>query len=231
LFERAHHRRITTVLQGLNADLLAGLRCYFGGGTAIVMRHGEYRESADIDFLVSDIGGYRELRELVKGDVGINALTRRPLTPLREVRADQYGIRTLIDVGGSAIKFDIIHEGRIALDTPGTEDHIWGVATLTTLDMATSKLLANADRWADTGLFSRDIIDLAMMALPAYVLQRAITKASGPYGTSIKDCLNKAIDHLRDNPHRLDECMTALRIDTTPKAVLWQHIRRLYQSD
>jgi len=29
--------------------------------------------------------------------------------------------------------------------------------------MATSKLLANSDRWADEGVFNRDVIDLAMM--------------------------------------------------------------------
>jgi hypothetical protein len=33
------------VLQSLNAELLRTHRCYFGGGTAIVLRHGEYRES------------------------------------------------------------------------------------------------------------------------------------------------------------------------------------------
>jgi hypothetical protein len=29
--------------------------------------------------------------------------------------------------------------------------------------MVTSKLLANADQWADASFFSRDVIDLAMM--------------------------------------------------------------------
>lgn len=41
MFERPHHQRIA-------------------------LRHGEYRESVDIDFLVSDAAGYRELRQLVK---------------------------------------------------------------------------------------------------------------------------------------------------------------------
>ena len=44
-----------------------------------------------------------------------------------------------------------------------------GVSTPTRLDMATSKLLANSAALADDGVFSRDVIDLAMMglALPA----------------------------------------------------------------
>ena len=43
---------------------------------------------------------------------------------------------------------------RISLDPPGPADSICGVATLTPLDMAASKLLANSDRWADDGTFS-----------------------------------------------------------------------------
>ena len=35
----------------------------FGGGTAISLRHGEFRESVDIDFLTCDLAGYRRLRE------------------------------------------------------------------------------------------------------------------------------------------------------------------------
>lgn len=59
MFERLHHRHIAGVLGALNAPLLRDNHCLFGGGTAIALMHGEYRESIDIDFLVSDIGGYR----------------------------------------------------------------------------------------------------------------------------------------------------------------------------
>lgn len=37
--------RIASVLEALDAGLLADSRCYFGGGTAIALRYGEYRES------------------------------------------------------------------------------------------------------------------------------------------------------------------------------------------
>ena len=36
----------------------------------------------------------------------------------REVRADQYGIRTLLRTEGIDIKFEIVSEGRIALQVP-----------------------------------------------------------------------------------------------------------------
>lgn len=58
MFERPHHQRIATVLSALDGSFLLDNNCLFGGGTAIALRHGEYRESVDIDFLVSDIGSY-----------------------------------------------------------------------------------------------------------------------------------------------------------------------------
>ena len=53
------------------AAMLRSHHCYFGGGTAIVLRHGEYRESADIDFLVSDIAAYRSLRQRLQVQAGL----------------------------------------------------------------------------------------------------------------------------------------------------------------
>jgi len=32
LFERQHHRDVALVLQALDPEVLAGRRCYFGGG-------------------------------------------------------------------------------------------------------------------------------------------------------------------------------------------------------
>ena len=203
--------------------------CLFGGGTAMALRHGEYRESVDIDFLTSDLSGYRALRQRLTGPGGINAITRpqTPLEQLREMRADQYGVRTLLGVDGVAIKFELILEGRIALAPPFPDDRICGVATLTPLDMATSKLLANADRWADDSVLSRDLIDLAMMQPPKRLLQLAVAKAKQAYGDSIDSSLLKAIEALRARPHRLDHCMAAMRMTTVPKALLWKRIKAL----
>jgi hypothetical protein len=118
-------------------------------------------------------------------------------------------------------------EGRIALESPGAEDRICGLAALTPLDMATSKLLANSDRWRDDAVFSRDLIDLAMMAPTKKLLHRAIDKARTAYGDSVGTDLAKAIQDLRDRPHRLGDCTQVLRMGTVPKAVLWARIRAL----
>lgn len=229
MFEREHHRRIATLLQALDADGLAANACLFGGGTAMALRYGEYRESVDVDFLVSNRDGYRQLRQRLTGPDGINALTRPglPLTQTREMRADQYGLRTLLRVDDVDIKFEIVLEGRIALEAPGADDRLCGVATLTPLDMATSKLLANSDRWRDDAVLSRDLIDLAMMAPPKPLLRLAIDKAAGAYGDSVATDLARAIQDLRERPHHLDHCMHAMRMTTVSKAVLWTRIKAL----
>jgi hypothetical protein len=229
LFERAHHRRIASVLESMDADRLAANACLFGGGTAMALRYGEYRESVDIDFLVSDRDGYRTLRQQLTGPDGLRAITRpgRLLNQVREVRADQYGVRTMLRVDDVEIKFEIVLEGRIALESPGAGDRLCGVATLTPLDMATSKLLANSDRWRDDAVLSRDLIDLAMMAPTKPLLRQAIAKAQGAYGASIEVDLARAIQELRERPHRLDHCMSAMRMTTVSKALLWTRIRSL----
>lgn len=229
LFEREHHRRVTAVLESLDADRLVASRCLFGGGTAIALRHGEYRESVDIDFRVSDRDGYRQLRQLLAGANGIHAIEKpyASLNLAREIRADQYGIRTMLREDDLEIKLEIVLEARITLDPPGAEDRICGIYTLTPLDMAASKLLANSDRWRDDSVQSRDLIDLAMMAPGKDLLRLAIAKAKGAYGDSIESDLGRAIADLRQRPHRLDDCMQALRMTTVSKAVLWARIKAL----
>jgi hypothetical protein len=229
MFERPHHQRIAHVLAALDGELLRQHGCLFGGGTCIALRYGEYRESVDIDFLVSDAAGYRELRQLLTGNQGINAFVRpgaQPLVMLRDVRGDQYGLRTMVQMDGQAIKFEIVREARIELEASGKDDVVCGIATLTPLDLAASKLLANSDRQADDGAFNRDLIDLAMMALPLPVLRAALAKAELAYGPTVTRDLGKAIARLQERAGWLERCMQAMAI-TLPKAVLWQKIRAL----
>ena len=229
LFERQHHRSIASVLEALDAEVLASNACIFGGGTAMALRYGEYRESLDIDFLVSKLDGYRQLRQRLTGPDGLRAILKpgQVLNQTRDMRADQYGLRTLLRVDGVDIKFEIVLEGRIQLDAPLAEDRICGVASLTPLDMATSKLLANSDRWRDDAVLSRDLIDLAMMAPPRKLLQLAIAKAKAAYGDSVQADLAKAIQDLKERPHRLDRCMQDLQMNTVSKALLWARITAL----
>lgn len=230
-FKRPHHQRIAAVLEALDGALLKQRRCLFGGGTAIALRYGEYRESVDIDFVVSAREAYRDLRQLVTGEAGIRALFRDGGPGWLEtapVRADQYGIRTQLRVAGAPIKFEIIVEGRIALDAPSRRDALCGIATLAPLDLATTKLLANTDRWNDDGSFNRDIIDLAMMRPTQALLAKAVGKAAEAYGDAVRRDLDKTFLRLQTREGWFERCLAVMAIEL-PAAVIWQHLRRLRQ--
>jgi hypothetical protein len=227
LFERPHHRDIALVLQSLDASALSRRHCYFGGGTAMALRYGEYRESRDMDFLVSDLAGYRDLRQMLGNVRGFLPIARAGIVVelAREVRADQYGIRTHLRSGASTIKFEIVLEARIDLAAPADGDRVCGIQTLAPIDLAAEKLLANADRWADDSVYSRDLIDLAMMRADRRLLEAACVKAEGAYGESVRSSLSQAVDGLEARPGRLEACMTALSIDGVTRAQLWQAVR------
>ncbi len=227
-FKRVHHQHIAQVLQNLDAALLDKLGCYFGGGTALALLHGEYRQSNDMDFLISGIDGYREMRALLTGVGGFKSLAKPGgvIAQVAEVRADQYGVRGRIEVEGISMKLEIVFEGRIKLGTPADTDRICGVAHLSQLDLAAEKLLANSDRWLDAATFSRDIIDLAMMDADRHLLQRALAKAELAYGVSIKRDLAKATERVLRTPAWLDRCVAAMDI-SEPKASLVQRLVKL----
>lgn len=229
MFAREHHRRIQKALEALNGLVLNEHACYFGGGTAIALRQGEYRESVDLDFLVSNLDAYRDLRQLLGQRQGLAAIFRPGSDAVErsgEVRSDQYGIRTWLNINDVRIKFEIVFEARINLAVPGKEDSICGIAALTRMDMAVTKLLANSDRWADDGVFSRDVIDLAMLEMSQAELEAACGKAEAAYGPSVRRDLAKAVDQMHSRHGWMERCMDKLAIQL-PKAFLWERIRRL----
>jgi len=199
------------VLESLDVERMLRCQCLFGGGTAIVLAHGEYRESLDVDFIVSSVAGYRELRSLVNAE-GIAALMKRPLPLRREARIDQYGIRCALDVGGVAIKFEVVFEGRVALADPLPEQRIAGVWTLRREDQVATKLMANSDRWADASVCCRDIIDLAMLAEGGAADPAGVAKAVAAYGDSVFTDVDKARARLLEHEGRLASCMARLQM-------------------
>lgn len=229
MFERLHHRRVAQVLLALDGGRLDAMQCRFGGGTAIALRWGEFRESVDMDFLVSDAEAYRELRQCLAGADDLAPLLRAGVAPIRLLRPwriDQCGILTVLQVESSEIKFEIVREARIVLDPPGRNDRLCGIGTLTDIDAAASKLLANADRWRDDSVFSRDAIDLAMMNQPPRRLRPALEKARCAYGDVVRIDLDKALKRLRGDPVHLQRCLGALSM-TLPPAALQQRLRAL----
>ncbi|MDO4682463.1 MAG: nucleotidyl transferase AbiEii/AbiGii toxin family protein [Lautropia sp.] len=210
MFERLHHQRIARVLAAFDTAFLQEADCYFGGGTAIVMALSEYRESRDIDFLCASTEGYRLLRNTITQQ-SLGRLLKSPLSYRREIRADRYGIRTVIDIDGVPIKLEIVNEGRIRIG--GSVDEVLSVPVLCRADMYAEKLLANADRGQDRSTLNRDIIDLAMMiAHWGEIPSQAWEKAESAYGQHVARAYHDACGMIRDL-NWLKQCLERMQMD------------------
>lgn len=210
MFQQDFHQKIFTVLNQLDADFLRECRAYFGGGTFISLNQGEYRLSKDIDFLCSSGEGYRLLRQEVRTR-GYNALftSQNQMRLSGEIQTNQYGVRFPILVEDTLIKFEMIVEGRIQLGEPSYPS--WcPVPCLNEVDCFAEKLLANADRWMDSSVESRDLIDLAVQRLKSPLPQEAIDKAEAAY--DVVESLKKAILNFQEKPDYRDRCFSSLRI-------------------
>lgn len=210
MFERPHHQRIVRILQALDPQLLAEAKCYFGGGTAIVLQLDEYRESIDIDFLCSDKAGYRMLRNAIAPPT-LGALLRTPVKHVRDVRTLRDKISTFLEIDGTPVRIEFLLEGRINIE--GAIDPLLGVPVLSRIDLYAEKLLANTDRALDRSAMSRDLIDLAMMIqtwgpIPAAALE----KAEAAYGKAIGDNYDRGLELLGYDRYRSD-CLKAMAMD------------------
>lgn len=218
MYKRPHHQKIATVLAAMNNKFLSDAKCYFGGGTAISLLLGEYRESIDVDFLCADQEGYRKLRSSVFNN-GLGEIFAQRIDLMREVRVDRDGIRTILSIDGTPIKFEIVREARI--DLAGTDMPNISVPCLTKDDLFAEKLLANADRYNDKSVMSRDVIDILMMesnwgAIP----QLSWNKAENAYGDYVHVTFKKAKEMLRSNPQYFRECLEKMGIDDNTGAML-----------
>lgn len=218
MFERAHHQRISGILKSLDANLLLKCGCFFGGGTAIALSRGEYRESVDVDFICSSVDGYRVIRQRVNV-LDQTWLFKHPVSIVREPRVDKYGIRLGAAVDDVPIKIEITFEGRIALKDPIPEDKIEGVWTLSQEDLVATKLMANADRYGDDSVMSRDLIDLAMLSDDCVLDATGISKARHAYGDSIDKAFVRSKELLLGREGRLTRCMKDMRMTIDPDSL------------
>ena len=210
-FARPGHQQVHAILSRMDSVFLAKIRCFFGGGTRIVLELGEYRESRDMDFLCSDRVGYRLLRESVSG-TSLGPILAPDLSLAREVRADQYGIRTFIEHNEIKLKFEIVREARIEIDG----EAIAGipVACLTRRHCFAEKFLANTDRGLDASTLSRDIVDLAFM-IEGWSRQDAdagMAMAKMAYGDSVLRALATVTRKMREDKIYRNRCVDGLAI-------------------
>ena len=195
-FKRAEHNEVLAALEQLNAAFLRDSHCYFGGGTRIVLELGEYRVSRDVDFLCADVVGYRAVRETITED-SLGAIAKSKLRLARDVRGDQYGVRTAIQCATLKLKFEIVREARIALE--GATIPRLPVSCLTRKHCFAEKFLANADRGMDASTLSRDAVDLAFMieGWGARDAAAGAALARVAYGPTIDRELARAVTRLR----------------------------------
>lgn len=213
-FRRPAHRQALTILAGLDRDFLAEAQCFFAGGTRIVLELGEYRESKDVDFLCAERDGYRRLRETVS-ETSLGRILARSMPLAREVRADQYGIRTFLESDGVRFKFEIIREARIDIESESVA--AIPVPCLTRRHCFAEKFLANADRGLDASTLSRDIVDLAFMieGWSEADARAGMAIAAAAYGDSIQRSLEAALRKLKDDRVYRKRCIDGLAIEET----------------
>jgi len=211
-FGKPEHRIIAEALGLMDRDFLTATKCWFGGGTAIVMKLGEYRRSLDLDFLCADAGGYRELRTRAS-ELGVRAFFPEPVEAIRDFQIDQYGLRTVVRLKGQPIRFEVVREGRI--DLRGHFDEDLRIPALVAADMFAEKLLANADRCQDRATAYRDAFDLGML-VKAYgrIPAEALDKAQTAYGPDIERKVAWVVGKLRDKSE-LRDAAEILQMDVT----------------
>lgn len=217
MFELDHHQKVITILRSLRSDFFTEISAYFGGGTFLTLLYDEYRQSRDIDFICPVGEGYRRLRSEIY-DKNYNAVFKdfSDISFPGEIKADQYGVRFVVKADGIPIKFEIIAEARISLQS--AEFHSWSeVPCLSATDAWAEKLLSNADRWADRVVESRDLIDLSILRLQSEIPKHSIEKAE--YAYPVIKPLEKSVRFFQTDSGYRKTCFSSLQVKDRSKII------------
>jgi hypothetical protein len=118
-------------------------------------------------------------------------------------------------IAGDRIRVELIREARLELDA-GTTPTWSPVDCLSLQECYAEKLLANADRWADRQVLSRDLIDLgALRYRIGPIPEAAWKKVEAAYRTAARDDLRKALAAFDGDPSYQQRCFEGLQIKTT----------------
>lgn len=209
-FNHPHHQKILTILKALDSEILLQSGTCFGGGTLLTLEYKEYRWSKDIDLVCPAGPGYKLIRQAIydKNYAALFKDTASIETP-GQIKKDQYSIIFAVKVEDELIKFEIFNEARITLGKPVQPD--WSpIPCLNIIDRYTEKLLANADRWSNTAVESRDLIDLCVLRKYEILPKEAIEKAEAAY--PVVDPLKDAILNFQRNADYRRRCFSSLQI-------------------
>lgn len=228
MFDRLQHRRIAFILQNLKKENLAACGCLFGGGTALSLQLGEYRESVDIDFSCGSTEHYAKLR---KGffDEGASFLFHHDLTLSRELRADRSALRCTIDLkdGEKPIKFEIILEGYLGGLLPSITQ-VCDIPCLHPQDSMATKLMANADRGLDEAFAFRDLIDF-IIATDHFgpISSESLARIKKTYDDTAEKSAVKTARYLVEHPKKLETAFLELSINDDVTSLIKKKITHI----
>lgn len=220
--KRIRHQAIYAALLHFDAQFLATHQILFGGGTRIALELDEYRESVDIDFLCPDKASFRAVRAAVTPD-SLGQLVTQEFVYLRQIRADRDAVRCVISINNINIKLEFVSCADYDLKP---DQNIFPIPCLDRHSCFFTKLLANADRYADPPF--KDIFDLlAMFEAWGDIPQSAIAEADLHYSRRVVlHGLNQAIARIEKKPQEflkiathelMIEANTAQRLLSTVK--------------
>lgn len=215
MFEREPHQRIAALLKSFDEQVLLKHHCLLGGGTAIALARGEYREARHIELICCSAEAYRTIRQNIDAQDS-SWLFRVPVRLTREPNFVRHGIRAAAVLDDTPVHIEIILEGRLPMKHPAPEDRVAGVWSMAEEDLVATKLMANADRYADDSCHSRDIIDLAMLATDGILSPAGVAKARTVYEKNIDIALVRAKEMLLETDGRLVQCMGELKMKMHP---------------
>jgi hypothetical protein len=178
-------------------------------------------------FMIAEDEKYRALRARVRMDGPSVLFSSSSNIGLPQTfLSDQYGIRGWVEILGTKIKLEIVSEGRIEFETPGPQDAIGSIQSLTESDLVAEKLLANSDRFLDSSVFARDLIDLAFIGHPNLRNSKGFKKAVAAYSQTIENDLTRSVDKFLGDLNWANRCLEALDVEA-PRALVFKLVEKL----
>ena len=210
-YKLKHHQVIASALHNFNSLFFCKNHIIFGGGTRIAMDIDEYRASVDIDFLCPDMAAYRAVREQIN-NVSLGGLVNKDFVYKREIMADRYAVRTLIEYKTTLIKLEFVSFDNYQL-TWLKDPKVFPVPFLDQASCFYTKLLANSDRGFEYPY--KDIFDLiAMRKQWGPIPTESIELAGKHYGkATVMNSLKTALENVINNPDKYLSCASDLSIN------------------
>ena len=208
-FRRPRHAAIMGVLRRMDAAFLLENRCFLSGGTAAAMELGEYRRAEGMRFLTE--GGFSAIRCGVAHN-SFGPVFREQPDLAREVRPDQFGVRSFVNTDDGPIKLEILWtHAPPGVGAPRTG---WPVPLVGRRALVTGLVLALFDLGSPKRAYFRNLVDLAFTSASwgNDVLADAMATCEQAFGERISEGLATALRLALDHADAWAECMRDMSV-------------------